>query len=149
MAHHPHLMAPDAPPAERFTSPSTFISEGLSLPPRNRHAHAEQLVAKLEQLANLSSERAEEQLAFGVDDGRGIYLTFESEPQFELKFESLDVTRSGIELCAVKTTDRTLATVFVPDGKLPLFLKKVVAYRDESNHSICTTLRIQDKSGSV
>jgi len=80
-----------------------------------------------------AAERAEEQRSFGLDDGIGIYLTFQSEPNFEMKFESLDLTRSGIELCTVKTTpdNRTQATVFVPDGKLNIFLRKVVAYRDE------------------
>jgi hypothetical protein len=58
---------------------------------------------------------------------------FESEPNFPLKFESLDLAKSGIELCNVKThADNTMqATVFVPDGKLKLFLNKVTAYRDE------------------
>lgn len=86
----------------------------------------------MEAFAATAQERAEEQTAFGLDDGLGIYLTFESEPNFELKFESLDIAKSGIELCTVKTSDdnRTMATVFVPDGKLKLFLAKVTAYRD-------------------
>jgi hypothetical protein len=64
----------------------------------------------------------------------GIYLTFDSEPNFPLKFESLDLTHSGIELCLVKTLadNRTQATVLVPDGKLHLFLNKIAAYRDEN-----------------
>ncbi len=65
----------------------------------------------------------EEQKAQGIDDGLGIYLTFFSEPNFPLKFESLDLLRSGVELCAVKALpdNRTQATVFVPDAKLELF----------------------------
>jgi hypothetical protein len=124
-------MAPDAPDAKRFTSPSRFISDGLNRPPRTRAAHAQNLITKLEQISEAAETRAEEQRAFGLDDGHGIYLTFESEPQFELKFESLDLTKSGVELCAVITTDRTQATVYVPDGKLALFLKKIIAYRDQ------------------
>lgn len=108
-------------------------SDRLPLPPRERHAHAQQLIQKLEAFVTTSRERTEEQKAFGLDDGLGIYLTFESDPKFELKFESLDVTKSGIELCTVKTSadNRMLATVFVPEGKLNLFLTKVAAYRDE------------------
>ena len=86
-------------------------------------------------------DRATEQKAFGLDDGFGIDLAFESEPNFPLKFESLDLTRSGIELCSVKTLrdNRTQATVFVPDGKLELFLNRITAYRDEN-----TTPRRED-----
>jgi Subtilase family len=60
-------------------------------------------------------------------------VRFDSEPNFPLKFESLDLTNSGIELCSVRTLpDSTMqATVFVPDGRLELFLRKIVAYRDE------------------
>jgi hypothetical protein len=68
--------------------------------------------------------RIEEQRSAGIDEGNGIYLTFESEPNFQLKFESLDLASSGIELCAVKTLpdNRMQATLFVPDGKLERFL---------------------------
>src|SRR3546814_6170306 len=45
---------------------------------------------------------------------------------------SSDLTRSGIELCAVRRLpdNRMQATVFVPDGKLGFFLKRIEAYRD-------------------
>lgn len=133
MAQHPHLFVPPGPDPVRFTSPSAGRREPLNLPARDRAQHAQNLIAKLETVAETAQARANEQKAFGLDDGLGIYLTFQSEPNFELKFESLDVTRSGIELCTLKTTqdNRTQATVFVPDGKLDLFLRKVVAYRDE------------------
>jgi hypothetical protein len=74
----------------------------MDLPPRQRAGHAGALITQLETLAETAQERAQEQQAQGLEDGNGIYLTFESEPNFELKFESLDVTRSGIELCTVK-----------------------------------------------
>jgi hypothetical protein len=133
MTQHPHLIVPAGPDPVRFTSPSTGRNEALTLPARDRADHAQNLIAKLEAAGQTAQARAEEQRAFGLDEGIGIYLTFQSEPDFDLKFESLDVTRSGIELCTLKTTpdNRTQATVFVPDGKLDLFLRKVVAYRDK------------------
>lgn len=133
MALHPHLFVPQGPDPERFTSPSSGRRDPINLPARNRAEHAQNLIAKLETIEETAQERAEEQRAFGLDAGLGIYLTFESEPNFDLKFESLDVSRSGIELCTLKTTDdnRTRATVFVPDGKLDIFLRKIVAYRDK------------------
>jgi hypothetical protein len=46
-------------------------------------------------------------------------LQFESDPEFELKFESLEVIRSGIELLTVQMVgEKNQATVFVPEGKL-------------------------------
>jgi len=134
MAQHPHLLIPSTSEPTRFTSPSSGPRERLNLPQRSRAAHAQSLIAKLEALVPAATSRADEQKAFGFGDGLGIYLAFESEPHFPLKFESLDLARSGVELCSVKTLpdNRTQATVFVPDGKLGLFLKKILAYRDEN-----------------
>jgi hypothetical protein len=71
----------------------------------------------------------EQQRAFAADAFNGIYLTFESDPGFELKLDSLDHRRTGIELCSVRQEDdKTLATVFVPDGKLGHFVHLVEAY---------------------
>ena len=99
MAQHPHLFVPQGPDPVRFTSPSSGRRDPLNLPARDREQHAQNLIAKLETLGEAAQARAVEQKAFGLDDGLGIYLTFQSEPNFELKFESLDLTRSGIELC--------------------------------------------------
>jgi len=134
MAQHPHLIIPTTADPQRFTSPSSGSRERLQLPPRGRAAHAQNLITKLEALAPQATAEAAAQRAQGLDAGLGIYLTFESEPNFPLKFESLDLVNSGIELCMVKTLadNRTQATVFVPDGKLEVFLDKVSAYRDEN-----------------
>jgi hypothetical protein len=133
MAQHPHLIIPTTSEPRRFTSPSSGPRGRISLPVRGRAEHAQDLIAKLEDLRPQATARAEEQKALGLDDGLGIYLRFQSEPNFPLKFESLDLTKSGIELCNVRTLadNSTQATVFVPDGKLELFLKKITAYRDE------------------
>jgi hypothetical protein len=133
MAQHPHLLVPAAGEAKQFTSPNSGPRERMRLPPRGRAAHAQNLLTKLQQLTPHAQARIDAQKAVGLDDGLGIYLTFESEPDFPLKFESLDLAPSGIELCNVKTlaNRRTQATVFVPDGKLGHFLKRIEAYRDE------------------
>jgi Subtilase family len=133
VAQHPHIIVPKGPDPVRFTSPSSGPRDRMELPSRQRAAHAQRLIAKLDAIAASAKERAEEQKAYGIDEGLGIYLTFESEPNFELKFESLDIAKSGIELCTIKTStdNRTQATIFVPDGKLKLFLSKIAAYRDK------------------
>jgi hypothetical protein len=59
-------------------------------------------------------------------------VQFESDPEFELKFESLEAIRSGIELLAVQTVGaKNLATVFVPEGKLDILTKKVADYLEK------------------
>jgi len=133
MAQHPHLTVLEDSSPLRFTSPNSARSDPFRLPDRNRRLHAESLIAKIEEIEPAAREKANEQRAFGLDDGFGVYLTFASQQNFELKFESLDLTSRGIELCAVKTTadNRQQATVFVPDGKLDIFLNKIKAYRDE------------------
>ena len=134
MAQHPHLIVPTVAAAVRFTSPSTGPRERMGLPARGRAEHARSLLDKLEAISPQATARVDAQKALGLDEGLGIYLTFESEPNFALKYESMDLAKSGIELCIVKTLadNRMQATVFVPDGKLDLFLKRIAAYRDEN-----------------
>jgi hypothetical protein len=129
---HPHLVDHRPSGSRRFTSPKSGSRERMDLPRRGRAAHAQHLIQELAQIAPQAQQRAEEQRAQGIDAGVGIYLVFESEPEFELRFESLEFTRSGIELCAVRRLpdNRMQATVFVPDGKLAYFLKRIEAYRD-------------------
>ncbi len=70
-----------------------------------------------------------EQRAFAINVQDGIYLEFNSEPGFDLKFDSLGFTPSGIELLNVRQIEKTtLATCFIPDGKLIHFVKKVSEY---------------------
>src|SRR5262249_777851 len=125
---------PNAPASQNFTSPKSGPHDRMNLPLRDRAAHAQHLREQLETVSATSTERVAEQRAQGIDTGNGIVLAFESEPNFALKFDSLDVTRSGIELLPVKTLpdNRAQASVFVPDGKIAVFLKRIEAYRDEN-----------------
>lgn len=129
---HPHLFDPNAAASHDFVTPRPGRGKALSLQARNRAQHAEQLLAQLKDIDEKTVERVAAQKAEGVDAGNGVYLQFDSEPGFDLKFESLDFGRSGVELCAVRRAadDRVQATVFVPDGKLSFFLKRIEDYRD-------------------
>lgn len=131
---HPHILDPTAAASRDFKTPRPGRATALSLQARDRAGHAAQLLAQLEQIERSAQQRIAEQRAEGVDAGNGIYLQFDSEPGFDLKFESLEFSRRGIELCAVKKSDnRTQATVFVPEGKLSFFLKRITDYRDGDN----------------
>src|SRR5687767_5284590 len=132
---HPHIFDPKAASSQPFKTPRPGRGEKLSIQQRDRAQHAAYLLDKLGALDPVAKQRAAEQKAQGIDGGYGIYLQFESAPGFDLKFESLDFSPSGIELCSVRTLPNNLvqATVFVPDGKLAFFLKRITAYRDEDS----------------
>lgn len=129
---HPHAFTPNPATSEPFTSPKSGRG-GLTLPQRNRAEHADYLLGQLHAAEPVAAKRLADQQAEGVDEGNGIYLVFKSAPGFELKFESLDVAKSGIELCTVRrlANGQMQAIVFVPDGKLGYFLKKITASRNE------------------
>jgi len=67
-----------------------------------------------------------------MDAPRGFFLEFESPPGFHLKLESLEYSRSGIELATTRQDgDREFATVFVPQGKIGFFVRRVEQYLTE------------------
>jgi hypothetical protein len=86
---HPHLFDPNAATSQPFTSPRPGRGDSLSLQQRNRAQHAKRLLDKLEAIDHVSNQQVDDAKAIGVDAGHGIYLQFESEPGFDLKFESL------------------------------------------------------------
>lgn len=129
---HPHLFDPNAATRQDFATPRPGRGKALSLQARDRAAHAAHLLGQLDAIKDEAEKRRDAQKAAGVDGGHGIYIQFQGDPGFDLKFESLEFGPSKIELCAVRTAPdgRVQATVFVPDGKLEFFLKRVAAYRD-------------------
>ncbi|MRR56981.1 MAG: S8 family peptidase [Deltaproteobacteria bacterium] len=127
----PHLVLTGTSQTELYTSISTGGPKHKH-PERNRQQHGQALLAKLERIREEAVEVGREQTAFGIDTGSGIYLQFESDPDFELKLESLESVRDGIELVAVKRVDnRMIATSFVPEGKLEHFFKAFSEYLEK------------------
>ncbi|QSQ21407.1 S8 family peptidase [Pyxidicoccus parkwayensis] len=113
----PHLFVEVRPESLRFTSPKAG-GGGIRTKGRNRAAHGAHLKAQFE--AALPSD--------DEDDLLTLRFEFESEPDFDLKLESLEVESKGIELLNVRhvvlpTGTVTLATVLVPRGQLKYFLK--------------------------
>jgi len=127
----PHILLKDTALTEPYT-PISSRGKTFKLPPRNRQEHGQKLLRQFDRLRHEADQVIKEQKAYGIDAGNGIYVQFESEPEFELKFESLEVIRSGIELLAVQTVEeKNLATVFVPEGKLDILTKKVADYLEK------------------
>lgn len=126
----PHIFLTDTASTEPYIPPASG-GKTFKLPPRQRQQHGQQLLNQFDQIRQQAASVIAEQKAFGIDAGNGIYIQFESEPDFELKFESLEAIRSGIELLTVRQQDnRTYATIFVPEGKMELLVRKISDYLD-------------------
>jgi len=128
----PHILLKNTAQTEPYT-PIRSRGKTFKLPRRNRQEHGKKLLRQFDRLRHEADQVIKEQKAYGIDAGNGIYVQFESDPEFELKFESLEVISSKIELLAVRTVeDKTLATVFVPEGKLNILIKKVADYLEKN-----------------
>ena len=132
----PHFHIKGTAKSEGYTRPIGGGGPDFDRPPRDRQDHAEKLLNQLADIQEEESNLISKQKALGLDAGYGIFVSFESAPHFELKFNSLDFQPSGIELCSIKQLDhKSIATVFVPEGKLSHFRKKVKRYRDENTQN--------------
>ena len=100
-----------------------------AIPERDRAEHSSLLRRQLD-VVRVGAELAREaQRGAGMQDGVGLQVEFESFPEVDLAFESLARERSGSELLNVRDEDKkTLATVFVPDGKLEHFERLIRDY---------------------
>jgi hypothetical protein len=130
LPRYPHILLPGAAEADRYTA-TRSRGPAFHTPPRDRAAHAAQLLGSFRQ-AQAAREQFPQQVGAGFYESSGLTLTFESDPGFPLAFESLDLQKSKIQLLSVTTDDqdRTLATVHVPDDKVQILLGKLESYRD-------------------
>lgn len=133
-----HLLVRTPPLTEEYTPHPRKIELPPIPSPQNRRQHATGLMAALQQAERKTAEERDE-LSITVHGAEpGLYIQFESVPGVELKLESLEDKRRGIELVAVQTVERPeqppiqLATVFVPDGKLTHFTTRFQQYAEEN-----------------
>jgi len=130
---YPHIVIPDTTrSSERYTS--VFSGRGeFAIRARNRRLHGRALRAQLKAIDQTRTALAEQRQAVGIPSDVGITLQFESEPEFEIKLESLDNRTHDIQLLNVLRTEdgKTLATVSVPEGKIAHFFKLVNDYLEK------------------
>ncbi|MFH7321601.1 S8 family peptidase [Desulfurivibrio sp. D14AmB] len=116
-----HIILDGVTETERFRRPLQRI-EPSQIPARNRQQHGNFLLGQLNALQSTMEHARQLQEMAGLEGGFGLQVEFESFPDIELAFESLARERGGIELLNVRhDAGKTLATVFVPDGKLQHF----------------------------
>ena len=121
-----------------YRSPQQFGGSAV-VPARDRARHAGTLQRQVEAVRREADIARDAQQAAGLDD-LGLRVEFESFPDIALAFESLARERFGIELLNVRQDgDRTLATVFVPDGRLDHFERLIRDYLEERRDRIFQT----------
>ena len=129
---HRHFILEGVTSIEAYSSPRQGGGRS-KVPGRNRLRHGGALLHQIDVLREKADSARDAQLDAGIEDGLGLQVEFESFPDIELAFESLAREHWGIELLNVRHEEsRTLATVFVPDGKLKIFENLISAYLDES-----------------
>jgi hypothetical protein len=134
-ARYRHLFLPGPTFEKEFGSPSQGVSK-RRFPIRDRAAHA----ARIQQQLKVAFEEDERRRVALHAERHGLYLTFFSEPGFDLVLKSLESRKKGILLLNVRTeqkdhTATTFATVYLPRAAAPYFLRKVREYADEDNRS--------------
>lgn len=132
----PHFVLVDTAQTEHFRS-TVSGSRETHLPNLDRQVHGQALLGQLASLKTQAVQATEVQRNAGLDAGFGLQIQFKSQPDVELAFESLSRERQHIELLNVRHGDGvTLATVFVPDGKLDTFEQLIEAYLAEKRDAI-------------
>ncbi len=145
---HRHFILEGVTQSEPYRAPRQS-GESLNVPKQNRSHHGRALLRQIDELQEKADFVGKAQLYTGIDERIGLQVEFESFPDVALAFWSLSRERSGIELLNVRHEEnKTLATVFVPAGKLKIYENLIKAYLDESkdtktgprNHSLLNTI---------
>ena len=133
---HRHFILEGVTETEPFLSPQRG-GRRPTVPVRSRAEHGAMLRQQLDELRSSAETAAQAQSDAGMELGLGIQVEFESFSDVELAFESLARERSGIELMNVREVGgSTLATVFIPDGKLSHFENLISDYLAEKRDRI-------------
>ena len=128
---HRHFILEGVTETEAYRRPGGG-GQRIAVPEQDRTAHGRALLGQMEECQDAAEAAREVQRSAGFEEGLGLQVEFESFPDVELAFESLARERQGIELLNVRHGEnRTLATVFVPDGKLSHFERLIHDYLEE------------------
>lgn len=140
----PHIFTPHAAASEEYRYPGGGSSETTTRE-RNREAQGRRLLGDLDEVKTALEQERAEPPPTGMEREEGMYVRFESDPGFALQFESLENRKQGIDLAALKEVHRlddvaepaeeteliTIATVFVPEGKLEFFERRIQDYLEK------------------
>lgn len=130
----PHIFLGKNGRREPYTHPVSGGGKKHEIPHQNRQQHGQALQHQLQTVATEQKRLAQEAEDYDLELPLGIQVEFESFPGVELAVASLADSRQGIELANVAERKLpsgqtvTVATVFVPAGKLSVFENKLRDY---------------------
>lgn len=133
----PHFILHNNGQKEKFRTP--VVGRSSDIPHRLREQHGRHLHNQLQRVATDFTHSIEQQKEECLEADYGLLIEFESFPNAELAFESLDRSRSKIELRNIRKENKEnedevfYATVFVPDGKLGILEQLIVDYLNPDN----------------
>jgi len=123
-----HLIVEGFSETENYKRPRGGSS--VKVPEQDRALHSDHLLGQIKTISNDMLSAIQIQKKTGLEDDLGITIEFESFPEIKDAFDDLSFGRTGIELLNLRQIGlSTFATVFIPEGELQYFIKKIDAYR--------------------
>ncbi len=128
-----HLFPKDTAASEKYVYGRVVGGGEFKLPPRDdRVGHGTRLIHEIQAAEQGAGAAPADQPKENLP--KGIVLDFCSDPGFKLQLKSLEMRQSRIELRNSRTVDDVMhATVFVPEGKVGVFVKKFEKYAKEDD----------------
>jgi hypothetical protein len=134
MAELKHLFPPNTASSERYKYGGPNAPVEFRTPVRDRKLHGANLVQEISAAESDASRESQDLPA--EEKPKGITLDFVSDPGFKLQLQGLEMRRSGVELRNSRTDGDVMhATVFVPEQKVALFVKRFENYTTQNNKS--------------
>ena len=154
--NRPHLFIEGRYAAESYRRPNRKMDPKPLPAPGNRTAHAQSLKSGLEFAAARGEAQRELNAVEIAGVVPGIYVTFESFPGIDLAFERLDPRQGDVHpqlrvVREVVVNGKVVeqATVFIPDGKLGYFLKRIEQYAATAGAEKPRNLELIDRVESI
>lgn len=137
----PHFFLGSTGKPEFFTSRPAGGGQKPTLPELDRLTHGQKLRGDLAEIKNASDSLKDSVNVDDITGPIGILIEFKSQPNIDLAFESLANEKSkdgskNIEvLNLIQHEDKTMATIFVPDGEIHVLEKKIADYLESKTNS--------------
>lgn len=131
MTDFKHLFPQNTAKREDYTYGET-VRVTFNNPTRDRVPHSKKLVEEISAAVTSATQDSGE--SSPEEMPAGISLDFISDPGFKLHLDGLEMRRSKIELRNSRVDGDVMhATVFVPEGKVGLFINKFEKYANKNN----------------
>lgn len=135
MSKNKNILVPLDPTKLGYSYPGSAREPKRDYPTRSsRAAHGRGLLNNLNTLNSEIDEQVSNRASVVDADASGVFVEVKGESNFELKLDSLEDVRSGIEVVSTRVNEdlsRT-AIVYIPDGQASKLVKKIEDYLDTS-----------------